>query len=386
MYNIEDLFNKRELVGAKLEQLLEDKSYTKIKFCKESGLSRPTLDKLLSGNLTSKTNYEKHISKALKCLSLTPDMLLSRIPNIYNQFRMIRNIRKIATSSISEDTGIAEERLKEIESGATATNAELRDIALALGISLRILQGTNFFESQIATLNDFVRLDEYADGMRSKDISGFWGHIGIHLSNTDNYMWFPISGHTRKTAYQLTNEKYFIVPCMNNKLLFINLRNIDDFVLLDEASDQSGNINWDYHVDCGEIPLVVYDALEYFDIYYSNIDNAELSEQFSAKLNDFIKEKNWSDDDIFEITQLTTLHYKDGHMSTIDIDFNQDENISTMISDIYSFGETNNMDCILNCTTIDGMYYMINIDNIAMLELPLLKTEDAICESFDMLG
>lgn len=385
MYSIEDLFDKRELVGAKLEQILEDKSYTKIKFCKESGLSRPTLDKLLSGNLTSKTNYEKHISKALKCLSLTPDMLLSRISNIYSQFRMIRNIRKIATSSISEDTGISEKRLKEIESGATATNAELRDIALALGISLRILQGTNFFESQIATLNDFVRLEEYADDMRSKDISGFWGHIGIHLSNTDNYMWFPISGHTRKTAYQLTNEKYFIVPCMNNKLLFINLQNIDDFVLLDEACDQPGNINWDYHVDCGEIPLVVYDALEYFDIYNSKIDNAELSNQFYERLNNFVKEKNWSEDDIFTIVESTTLYHKDGYTNTIEIDFNQYETISSTISDIYSFGETNDMERMLTCTTIGGMDYMINIDNIAMIELPLLKTENAICESFDML-
>ena len=70
---------------------------------------------------------------------------------------------------------------------------------------------------------------------------------------------------------------------------------------------------------------------------------------------------NWSDDDISNITQLTTLHYKDGHTSSIDIDFNQDENISTMISDIYSFGETNDMDCILNCTNMDGMDYMINI-------------------------
>ena len=384
MNNIEDLFDKRELVGAKLEQLLEDKSYTKIKFCKESGLSRPTLDKLLYGNLTSKTNYEKHISKALKCLSLTPDMLLSKSDNIYTQFRMIRNIRKIATSYISKDTGISEERLKEIESGIEATDAELRDIALSLGISVRILQGTNFFESQIAMLDDFVILGEYANDIRSNDISGFWGHIGVHLINTDNYLWFPISGNTRKTAYKLTNEKFFIVPCMNNKLLFINLKNVDDFILLDEACDQPVNINWDYHVNCGEIPLVVYDALA-FKLYGANIDTSELSEQFSTRLDNLMKEKNWSDNDIFEITQLTTLHHKDGHKSTIDIDFNQDETISNMISDIYSFGETNDMDCILNCIDINGMEYMINIDNISMLELPLLKTEDAICEGFDML-
>lgn len=382
MYKIEDLFDKRELVGAKLEQILEEKSYTKIKFCKESGLSRPTLDKLLSGNLTSKTNYEKHISKALKCLSLTPDMLLSKITNIYSQYRIIRNIRQIANSSISEYTGIPETRLKEIESGAEGTTAELRDIALALGISVRILQGTNFFESQIATPNDFITLGEYENDIRSKDISGFWGHIGIHLTNTDKYLWFPISGNTRNTVYKLTNENYFIVPCMNNKLLFINLKNIDDFVLLDEVCDQPGNMNWDYNVDCGELPLVIYDALEYFDP--SDWDNDEFSPKFITILNNLIKEKKWSDDDIFAITQLTTLHHKDGHTSAIDVDFNQTETISNTISEIYSFDETSNMDCFFNCEDIYGMEYMINIDNIAMIELPLLKIENAICEGFDV--
>ena len=59
MYKIEDLFDQRSILGAKLEQLLKQKGYTKKQLCEESGVSRPTIDKLIAGTLTSKNNYEK---------------------------------------------------------------------------------------------------------------------------------------------------------------------------------------------------------------------------------------------------------------------------------------------------------------------------------------
>ena len=66
MYEVGDLFDKRSVVGARLEEILSEQGYSKSKFCKMCGISRPTIDKLLSGNLTSKANFEKHISKILK--------------------------------------------------------------------------------------------------------------------------------------------------------------------------------------------------------------------------------------------------------------------------------------------------------------------------------
>ena len=38
MYNVEDLFDKRCVIGTKLEQILEERSYTKAELCKRAGV------------------------------------------------------------------------------------------------------------------------------------------------------------------------------------------------------------------------------------------------------------------------------------------------------------------------------------------------------------
>ena len=48
MYQAADLFNLRSTFAIKLETYLEAKSITKVQLCKEVGISRPTLDKILS--------------------------------------------------------------------------------------------------------------------------------------------------------------------------------------------------------------------------------------------------------------------------------------------------------------------------------------------------
>ena len=153
MYTIEDLFDKRSIVGSKLEQVLEQRGYTKAQICRESGISRPTLDKILSGTLSSKTNYEKHIAKILGVLSLTPDTMLGSIQNKYIQAKAIRSAMQISAEEIAKPTGISKERLQAIESGAEATTAELRDIALFLSTSVRSVLGTSCFETQIAEMD-----------------------------------------------------------------------------------------------------------------------------------------------------------------------------------------------------------------------------------------
>ena len=71
MYDMNDLFNSRDVVGCKLNQIIGSHKYTKSNVCTGAGISRPTLDKLLNGEVTNKTNFEKHISKLLAFLSLT---------------------------------------------------------------------------------------------------------------------------------------------------------------------------------------------------------------------------------------------------------------------------------------------------------------------------
>ena len=50
MYTLEDLFDRRSPVGTRLEQILMEKKCTKAELSKKTGVSRPTIDKVLSGN------------------------------------------------------------------------------------------------------------------------------------------------------------------------------------------------------------------------------------------------------------------------------------------------------------------------------------------------
>ena len=98
MYSFGDLFDRRSTVGANIERILDDRKITKVELCKNTGVSRPTIDKLLAGTLTSKTNYEKHISKVLTYLKISPDGILGTTTN--NIARRIRNMCKIGRAHV----------------------------------------------------------------------------------------------------------------------------------------------------------------------------------------------------------------------------------------------------------------------------------------------
>ena len=51
------LFEHRELIGSRLETAMNQRSMTKTKLCKTAGFSRPTLDKLLAGEINIEDNY-----------------------------------------------------------------------------------------------------------------------------------------------------------------------------------------------------------------------------------------------------------------------------------------------------------------------------------------
>lgn len=70
------LFDKRNLVAENLKQVLRDKGYTKVEFAKKSDISRPTLDKLLSSQIDSKTTFDSHMNKVLQTLNLSVKELM----------------------------------------------------------------------------------------------------------------------------------------------------------------------------------------------------------------------------------------------------------------------------------------------------------------------
>lgn len=72
----DDLFEQRILVAEKLKICIRDMGFTKVSFSKKVDISRPTLDRLLSGTIDNKNTFDKHLQKILPMLQLTVDELL----------------------------------------------------------------------------------------------------------------------------------------------------------------------------------------------------------------------------------------------------------------------------------------------------------------------
>lgn len=75
----EDLFQKREVVGNNLLEILREQGYTKVSFAKAADISRPTLNSIIDGKINSVTTFEKHICKILNVLDIDKDDLVKDI-------------------------------------------------------------------------------------------------------------------------------------------------------------------------------------------------------------------------------------------------------------------------------------------------------------------
>ena len=72
----DELFEQRSLVASKLKDCIRDMGYTKVSFAAKADISRPTLDKVLNGNIDSKSFFDRHLQKILKLLNITLEDLM----------------------------------------------------------------------------------------------------------------------------------------------------------------------------------------------------------------------------------------------------------------------------------------------------------------------
>jgi len=179
----------------------------------------------------------------------------------------------------------------------------------------------------------------------------------------------------------MINNKYIVIPCMNNKVLLLSMTHVKDLIILDDVCDEPVGVNWDSSVSCGEIPLVVYEVL---DEYIYN-DNDQISNKLKIYLDKLVDAKKWTETDILDFLNSSTIYYNDGNKRTIYIDFDNDESITMAIAEIYQFEDCDYLEDILLISEIYGYDTLLNLKNISMLELPLLKLEKRIFELYDEL-
>ena len=380
---VDDLFDYRDIVGCKLEQLINARDYTKSGVCAGAGISRPTLDKLLSGDVTNRTNFEKHISKLLAFLGLSTSELMGGVEHPYASQKQLRKALNIDLERLSRESGVSVETLRKIEAGEDAPLAELRDIAYCLRTGVRGVLGDDFFQTQLAHIDYFVENGPTA----ISSPGGFWGHFGILVKGHPKYMWFPITLYTRNLIYRCSNDEYMAVPCMDNSLLLINCEHIEELVLLDEACDQPADMDWNSSVSCGEIPAVIYEAFDdYMSFKYSEDDPSkyDLSESLVTTIDKIIAEFNL-DPEVFAYDQCTAVAMlASGQTTHHSIPYGDAGNLTIVVRQISEAGELFEVKFI-ELEDESGAEVLINIKNVSMLKLPLAMTSTMIAEEFKEL-
>ena len=362
-YDYDELFEKRSLVGTVIEKEMTNQGITKSGLCKEIGISRPTLDKILNGEVTNKKNFDKHIQKIFQFLNIRPDSLINRNVKI----RAVRSHFNISQDHISKMTQIPLKRLEEIEAGAEATLSEYRDIAASLGSGIHSIKNESIFDSNSLGL-DSMFLDE------NSEVSCFWGHIGIVPKGSDEYVWFPISGETRSTIYKQMDQPYLIIPCMNNTVILLNMKNTKKIFLLDEACDQPDNANWDNHVSDGEIPQVVYESLQ--DYFFGEHD--DMSPSFLKLMDGITEQYGWSEDTLDEL-QMSRIFFSDGTDTEEHIEYGTYENITEFINCILFLEDMiDQLPETLYYSDMEGIESILPMCNVSMITMPMVELEDSL--------
>ena len=373
MHQLEELFDQRSTVGARLQKILEEKKCTKAELYKNTHVSRPTIDKILEGTITSKKNYETHMTKIIEYLHITPDMLLGNTVCGRNRVREMRSVIRMSTEKMAEITGISQKRLQQIEAGEPAEPAELRDIAWQLSTSTHVLNDQYFFEPQMGELELFLE----NSNLRG-EVSGFWGHVGILLEGHKKYRWYPITANTKRMICRKANDELLVIPCMNNKVLLLCMQNVREISLSDFDCDTPADRDWDEMVDCGETPLVVYEALE--DYYFEEEEQEKkISDRMKKNLEMYVEKSGKTEEELCDMLDTTTIYDNQGGERLAQITF-EDDTISEAVEMVYGY-EMDDLEesFFYYYDELDGTENFVNVKNTAMIELPLLKVEEAIC-------
>jgi len=71
------IYDNRFKIGKNLLKLINDNGYTKYSFAKITGISRPTLDKLIKSEVDNNTTLKTHVDKILNVLNISLGELLN---------------------------------------------------------------------------------------------------------------------------------------------------------------------------------------------------------------------------------------------------------------------------------------------------------------------
>ena len=205
-------------------------------------------------------------------------------------------------------------------------------------------------------------------------------------TNSTEYIWYPITGYEERRVLFSLSDKQVVIPCMNNKLLYLNLTKIKSVVLLEDACDAPYNYNWDPTVGEGEIPLVVYEVLDdyFFDVAENDVHDTEYSPKLQEHLNMLIKEEKWTEEDAHEMIYGIRIRYADGSIvdNTMEMRnvaaYGAVSDLADVAESLYIFGDSVEPQEYISFTDWNGAATCLNKNEVSVIEMPLITVEKMI--------
>lgn len=374
-------YSEKEFVGKRMEEIITQKGLTKIQVCKEAGISRPTLDKFIEGNILNERNFYKYLKMLLDYFKISSEQefkgyFIETKPQESKHFSS-----DIAYAS--EVTGISEEHIREIMQGADATREELQELALCFRTSTRGVQNKHYFENVENVPRCNIIGAEYENGI--------CGYIEIQLAKRKDKLIYPITELTKDSVKWQLNQEFLVVPCLNNRLLLINRKHLKYIKLYTVGHGKDNGISRHEETSVRkflneriqnfssfeETPLVVYEVYK----KYGNVTNEKTNKDDLTKLEreifGLLRKEYVRESYIKSQTSLTEIYYDDGTWDNIVIDFNKRENLTTNIKKVQEWIQPQVED-ELYMEGEAGEYISYNTERIAIMDIPLLQIEDAL--------
>lgn len=101
------IYDNRYKIGSNLLDFIKDNGYTKSSVSKLTGISRPTIDKLIKGEIDSNTTLKSHIDKIVTTFNIDLEQLIN-----YKHLELKNNDRMVASDNSPEEYEVSDKAKK----------------------------------------------------------------------------------------------------------------------------------------------------------------------------------------------------------------------------------------------------------------------------------
>ena len=103
-----------------------------------------------------------------------------------------------------------------------------------------------------------------------------------------------------------------------------------------------------------------------------------MSDRLKGTLDNLIRKNEWTEDEIYQMLDDSLIYYTNGKAESHWIEFGERETLSEEVMCICDYQDEDLYSDILRFEEMGGPEIILNMKYVAMLEMPLLKLENAI--------